>query len=183
MKSRIRLWPRGRWVWLALATLVGCLEPFPAQPTLPQGAGSTRAAAGAGAGHARRAPVAAAAKDQAAAPAAQSEAEAWRLICEAEQRAGVAPSTSRGERAGQVAEWIVAHVSNQRARLWWVELGKIERQQQPQALAAAAARAGVRDCRLAALLFGELEPAAAAPGADGGAAPRRPPPRPPGDAR
>lgn len=152
-----------------IPALSACLEPFPTPPTLRRPS-PARGIAVVDGGHGQRATAAAAARDAAAPP--QDEAAAWRLICAAEERAGVDPTQSRGDRAGQVAEWIVAHVTNKRARLWWIELDKIERRHQPAALAAAAARAGVDDCRLATLLFGAPTNALAAAGADGGVAQR-----------
>ncbi|MBK8481015.1 MAG: hypothetical protein IPL40_07540 [Proteobacteria bacterium] len=140
-------------VLLLLGALGGCLEPFPAQPRLPRTPTSGQRAA-AGPDPAKRSAAGSATRDAALAPPAQSEAQAWRLICDAEERAGVDPAAPRGERAGQVAEWIVAHVSNKRARLWWIEFGKLERQHQRRAFLAAASRGGVAQCRLAELLFG-----------------------------
>lgn len=92
----------------------------------------------------------------------QSYQEAWRLICQAQDRAGAATTADRASRSVAVAEWITEHVINKQARYWWIGFGKVKDDRR-RAFLAEAKRAGQPVCPLAELLFPQaaVEPAKA----------------------
>lgn len=136
--------PRCRAILISVASLTcsGCFSGFEQPPRAAPNARKARPAAASQ-------PAGAASQGQ---PPAQSYAEAWRLICEAEQRADVDPALDRAARGAAVADWIVRELTNKQARYWFIAFGKVKHDRRG-AFLAEAARAGQPRCALADLLF------------------------------
>ncbi|MCK5798467.1 MAG: hypothetical protein KAI47_14850 [Deltaproteobacteria bacterium] len=127
-----------------LLSLSGCLTPFPKQNT-PKSQGSTTRPSVEGAD----------AKENANGKKKppQTYAEAWDLICHAERRSGAALDAPLQERAVKVSEWIVAHVTNKKARYWWIAYAKIRKADREALFCSTAKAAGQDPCPLSRLLF------------------------------
>ena len=75
----------------------------------------------------------------------QTYAQAWRVICHADQLSG--------GHQDQVAEWIVKNLKNEKARYWFIALGNAEKKNRLATFMAEARAAGFSDCPTARLLF------------------------------
>jgi len=141
-------------LFLALSCASGCLEPFPERGTTPT---KKRATAGTGRGSGSKAGKAAkkGAKKQ-------SYREAWQLICDAERRSGTDPALPLAQRGERVANWIAVHVTNKRARYWWIAYGKVKREEREAMFRREAKQAGFPRCPLVKLLFAKPQSAPSA---------------------
>jgi cell division septation protein DedD len=77
----------------------------------------------------------------------QTYAQAWRVICHAKRLSG-GPDD-------QVADWIVKHLKNEKARYWFIALGNFKREDRLDVFLAEARHAGFPDCPSAKILFPE----------------------------
>ncbi len=128
-----------------LGPLANCLGDFdkPLAPPVPMKAAPKKPSA------------APAAKAVAKKPPEQSYAQAWEVICYAERRSAADPNLTRRERGRIVAAWIVENLKNKRARYWFIDLGKVEKERRQAVFQQEAKQAGITDCPLAELLFSE----------------------------
>lgn len=136
-----------------------CLEPFSAQPKPKTGKAAAQGDAKADAKKKKKKPK-------------QTYAQAWQRICHAEQLSGAAAAATRRERAARVSEWIVANVSNKKARYWWIGYSKVKKPEREAYFREEAKKAGQPACPLAKLLFAADAKATATskPTASGGSA-------------
>jgi len=137
---------------LATVAAVGssCFGGFDETETTPRKLDRQRAAG--------KAPVAGEADGGATAGAENKEheqtyREAWQVICNAEQLAGVDRAQSRQARGATVANWIVDHLKNKRARYWFIKFGRAKKEEREALFVAEAERAGFARCALSELLF------------------------------
>lgn len=139
-----------------------CLEPFSAQPK-PK-TGEAAAKAGDRGGDAKQGKKKKKPK--------QTYAQAWQRICHAEKLSGAGAEATRQQRAARVSEWIVANVSNKKARYWWIGYSKVKKPEREAYFREEAKKAGQPSCPLATLLFAPDAKAtpASKPAAPGGAA-------------
>ena len=127
-------------------TLGGCLEPFSPQGTTPT---KTKRGAAKQSTKNEEAARAAAKKNE----KKQTYAQAWQLICTAEQLSGADPRDERSVRSSKVAEWINTHVKNKKARYWWIGYAKVKPSEREVYFRGEAKDAGQPTCPLATLLF------------------------------
>ncbi len=133
---------------LALASSA-CLEPFSAQPDPKTGkVAADQAADG------KRDPKKTKKKNEKNEKPKQTYAEAWQRICHAERLSGD---------SAKVSEWIVANVSNKKARYWWIGYAKVKKAEREAYLRQEALKAGQPRCPLAKLLFPAAKPPASKP--------------------
>lgn len=84
----------------------------------------------------------------------QTYQQAWTLICNAEELAKPDPSASPRERNDAVAEWLVAHLTNQKARYWFLAFAKKKKKPEREVFfRAEAQQAGMKQCPFADVLF------------------------------
>ncbi len=129
-----------------LLNLSGCLTPFPkpAQDTPKKPGSTTRSSA-------ENADTKENADGKKKPP--QTYAEAWELICHAERRSGAALKAPLQKRAVKVSEWIVTHVTNKKARYWWIAYAKVRKADREVFFRSTAKAAGQDPCPLSLLLF------------------------------
>ena len=79
----------------------------------------------------------------------QSYEQAWEVICNAEHLAKPDPQLSPRERNDAVAEWLVSHLTNEKARYWFLAFAKRKKRAEREAFFRAEAKeAGMKSMRL-----------------------------------